>query len=686
MAIQLKRCTEEERVSSNTTLLPGQPLYTVDANKLYIDDGNNKPVKELSSLRVDSKQIDSSFTYNGEDVVFSDGTKGAQNGDIIPSAIASGQGSVAFGGVKYDYFTNPTTLAGNGADAKENWGRTTTSAEGRQCLAWGGSSHAYGDWSLAGGKDAKAYQGGSISLGGSCKAGLSEADIKATYMIKLPDSDTYITKYLYQNKKSYKVIESSLSDGNIAYEALDASSILGPYIISDHPEILEPVDELGAPVTYEANRFCFSGNTATSVGYGSTAFNSGKSIGRISFAANSATVHGAYSAGFGQNNTITVAAPNAFVAGATNTVQFDKSSALGWNLKTTRESQTVLGRYNKFTENTDDLLQVGGGNNDSVRYNFFGVRGDGRAYVYKGPSEAIDVVRLQELSTLRSDLTTGLNKKVAKVSTTYTQAGIGDSDFRFYGVHPANGSQIMGLAPSAGSVYSGNKSYTQSLAMYLGISDPNNSGKYLNTLIVDTPTTGVYVTKYAANKKYVDDTAASTLTSAKAYTYSRSVIDDKDASTLASAKNYTYSRGEIVDKDALTLASAKNYTYSQSVIDNKIDTKIDDTIKGSTRDTGAAAISPSIILDLNCSYIVTYSSRTTSAKVGNSYLVTSCAFPVDTWWTDSRTMVQYVPINKDGGLDMVLMSLSLSGSGKHMIAEISGNQYERSYLQAIKIS
>ena len=46
-------------------------------------------------------------------IIYSSGEKGSQQGDIIPGAVASGFMSTALGGLRYDYYTNDTTLENN---------------------------------------------------------------------------------------------------------------------------------------------------------------------------------------------------------------------------------------------------------------------------------------------------------------------------------------------------------------------------------------------------------------------------------------------------------------------------------------------------------------------------------------------------------------------------------------------
>lgn len=158
---------------------------------------------EFSKLNLENGSEDGSleqkdFKYTGESVVFSDGTKGTQNGDIVPGAVASGKGAVAFGGMRYDYYTSPETHAENiliDPESTENHGRMPTSAEGNQSFAAGGSVHAYGDWSVAFGKDTNAYGRCAYAEGGGTKAGLTLEE----YLEKNPDKteEDYKQKYYF---------------------------------------------------------------------------------------------------------------------------------------------------------------------------------------------------------------------------------------------------------------------------------------------------------------------------------------------------------------------------------------------------------------------------------------------------------------------------------------------------------
>ena len=77
---------------------------------------------------------------------------------------ATGVGAVALGGFRGD---KPNNMPDDSD--------TTTTAEGIQSLAFGAGCHAYGNWSLAGGKDNKAYGRQTVALGGACVAGRENA-------------------------------------------------------------------------------------------------------------------------------------------------------------------------------------------------------------------------------------------------------------------------------------------------------------------------------------------------------------------------------------------------------------------------------------------------------------------------------------------------------------------------------
>ena len=97
--------------TSTEILLDGQPFYSKKTKKLYIGDGESE-LKQLPGIDIDLniengegsgsiQQNESTFTE--ESIIFSDGTKGTQNGDVVPGAEAKGIGAVAFGGLRYDY-------------------------------------------------------------------------------------------------------------------------------------------------------------------------------------------------------------------------------------------------------------------------------------------------------------------------------------------------------------------------------------------------------------------------------------------------------------------------------------------------------------------------------------------------------------------------------------------------------
>lgn len=212
--------------TSDQVLLDGQPFYSKRNGKLYIGNGEKlQDLDDVAALNLDrdtGSVSQKDQLYTGNSVMFSDGTKGPQKGDIVPGAIASGYGAAAFGGLKYDYYTSPITHSQNltiDSTATENWGRTPTSAEGNQSFAAGGSVHAYGDWSVVFNKDTSAYQRASFSIGGGTRAGC----LYEEYLEQNNLQDTQENKDNYSSTCSF-----ALATGEVT-KATGRSSISGGF-------------------------------------------------------------------------------------------------------------------------------------------------------------------------------------------------------------------------------------------------------------------------------------------------------------------------------------------------------------------------------------------------------------------------------------------------------------------------
>ena len=214
----------KEEIKSSTNQGLNVLEERIEAGLGQINDLNLHNGQGSGSLQQVSVKYTGPDIYDGENV-------GLRTGDIILGADATGVQSFAIGGLRYDcasynyikinekYYDvislSPVTLQykkegedgyiapiqeENGTISVEgtSWevsvndktvtltdtqnnisitsspygGREATSAEGNQSFAAGGSVHAYGDWSAAIGKDTKAYQGASISVGGGNIAGM----------------------------------------------------------------------------------------------------------------------------------------------------------------------------------------------------------------------------------------------------------------------------------------------------------------------------------------------------------------------------------------------------------------------------------------------------------------------------------------------------------------------------------
>lgn len=330
-----------------------------------------------------------SFIYQGQDIVFSDGTKGTQDGDEIPGAIASGLGSVAFGGLRYDYYTSPETHNYNLSiepTSTENWGRTPTSAEGNQSFAVGGSSHAYGDWSVALGKDNAAYQRSTFVAGSGNRAGMTyEEWLELNPGKSLKDYLSSFSNAIALGEGSIAKGRSSLAMGGSCTAIGENSVALGRVTESVGASSLS----IGMSTKAIGDRSLAGGHTTEAVGDDSISYGyKTKSNGQYSISLGNASISDkSFSLSFGQS--------------AKSLHSF--SIAIGDYVTTSADNQFVYGRLNK--DNGQALFILGNGywgdttlGTTTTRQNAFEVLRDGRAKVQTAPAEDNDVVRLIELS------------------------------------------------------------------------------------------------------------------------------------------------------------------------------------------------------------------------------------------------------------------------------------------------
>lgn len=391
--------------TSQEVLVDGQPFYSKKTKKLYIGDG----VTELKNLQgtdiglnLENGEGEGSieqkdFIYTGDSIVFSDGTKGIQNGDTVPGAIASGQGAVALGGLRYDYYTSPETHAANlviDPESTENWGRTPTSAEGNQSFAFGASCHAIGTFSVSGVKDSISYQRGSVSIGGSCIAGKTEEEFNEFWYDANQDKainggkgkkDGFITDSQGYNYKESYAFSIALGDtvtaigrGSVALCGSTLAS--GPYALAAGYSA-KATSQVSIALGHQT---ISSGSASIAAGYNVKAISSGS-----------------ISLGYSSDSSAGISRGVGTVALGTNCIAGDDSgtdygaTAIGFGALSVRRGAVALGKYNKLTEGA--MLMVGNGLGDSNRSNAFEVLEDGRAKVQSAPTEANDVVRKVDL-------------------------------------------------------------------------------------------------------------------------------------------------------------------------------------------------------------------------------------------------------------------------------------------------
>lgn len=135
-------------------------------------------------------------------------------GNVL-GAIASGEGAVAFGGQRYDKI---------GKDVTEE---PQTEAKGIQSFAVGGGALAAGTWSVAIGKDTKAYQRASFAAGGGSKAGLTYEE----WLIKNSLEDTDANKTQYETTYGYGIAlgEKAIATGRASVAINNNTEATGDY-------------------------------------------------------------------------------------------------------------------------------------------------------------------------------------------------------------------------------------------------------------------------------------------------------------------------------------------------------------------------------------------------------------------------------------------------------------------------
>ncbi len=365
------------------------------------------------------------FVYEGVGQTTTDGFKGTQPGDTVPGATATGENAVALGGLRYDTFTNPETLADNRAidsTAQENFGLTPTSAEGNQSFAAGGSVHAKGDWSFAQGKESIAYQRCSNASGAS-RAGMTEAEFLAKY----PNG-------VDREGKAYdKSFSFAHAEGCTTTATGERSHAEGDTTIADgygsHAEgVRTKATKDGAHAEgtdTEASAICShteGRNTKATKDHAHAEGLNTQANGYHSHTEGDSTIAdgaGAHSEGYqtkadGDNahseggqttasgsrshaeNTNTTASGDFSHAGGEWARAIAKGSfSHGYATRATKEYQACFGKNNE--EKANALFIIGDGENTNSRRNAFAVLEDGRAQVRTQPTEDIDVVRKKEL-------------------------------------------------------------------------------------------------------------------------------------------------------------------------------------------------------------------------------------------------------------------------------------------------
>ena len=158
----------------------------------------------------------SNISHNGYDTIDKNGNPATTLG-----AIASGKGSVAFGGQRFDKIGNCTTLEEALAKQEaEGLDKTPsvepiTEARGEQSFAAGGGNIIDGPWSAGFGKDNTTYQRAAFVCGGGCRAGCTEEEYTKYNAFIKAANDT--TNYANSYSLSHAGGDQSIAIGRASY-------------------------------------------------------------------------------------------------------------------------------------------------------------------------------------------------------------------------------------------------------------------------------------------------------------------------------------------------------------------------------------------------------------------------------------------------------------------------------------
>ena len=500
-SIQILRGTREKIAQATTQYLqPGQPLYDSTDNYLFVGGNSNDDInggkainslypiacREMKGYVTDQSSGGMNSVAAGTEqwsVKYEQG-KGLQlsnpvyvTDDItiqhnvypysstlknttIPSAIATGIQSIAFGGKSYRKSSDPS--------------RTPTSAEGHQSFAFGGSCHALGGFSFAGGKDNKSYQGGSFTIGGGNKAGMTEEEFNAYWW----DSENKVALhggqgkkdgkitddegYNYENSYSFAVAMGSISEargwGSYAFGE-DVKALARNACATGLQTVAEGSRSFAAGYKSKAkntNAFAIGEDTSAE---GASSFAAGYTTKATNFAATSlgentqANGKGTLASGFYSqaNGNYSAAIGYGCISGG------EASITLGRGNQTSHADQTIVGTFADTTSRNDERFIVGIGTSKEVKKNGFSVLDSGKAILANS-------LKIGNSCTIQNDYSLAVgtkaqamaNNSVALGEETYT-----DKNRAFAAGYKSKATNVNAFAIGEETVASGMNSFAQ---------------------------------------------------------------------------------------------------------------------------------------------------------------------------------------------------------------------------------
>lgn len=316
---------------------------------------------------------------NGYEVKASNSNGTSAGIQQMPSAVALGMSSMAFGGVRSDRW-----------DEYLNGSKKLTTVLGDFSYAFGVGNYINNNFSFAGGKDNTLYQGGQTSFGGGNRVGFTEEEFNSFYTQTNSNGEKINTDgYTYKQSWGFNLVGGTLNTvrglENIV-GGLENNIFAYESIVSGDKNQVGVMGNMAYHNIVNGKNNVVKNSNTLQIGENNTA----DALDSIN--------GGSGNVNYGNNNILV--GKNSKVNAGGNTC----ANIFGEGLIANAPYQTVLGKYN--SQNTSALLQIGYGASETSRSTVFEVLQNGRVVA---KADAVNDNELPRLSQVKNLLSTKQN-------------------------------------------------------------------------------------------------------------------------------------------------------------------------------------------------------------------------------------------------------------------------------------